>query len=64
MTTRARKIFGGLGIVAGVALVAFEVATFARSGAVERWFWLAVGVVLAVFGAAEFLAEGRGRDGT
>jgi hypothetical protein len=59
VTRRSRAIFGGLGIVAGVALIAFEVATFSASGPVERWFWLLVGALVTVLGALSFLDEGK-----
>ncbi len=60
MKTRSRKILGGLGIVAGVALVAFEVTRFSSSGPIERWFWLLVGLLVTVFGGLELLSEGNG----
>jgi hypothetical protein len=62
MKPRSRRIFGAIGIVAGVALVAFEVIQFSRSGPVERWFWLLVGVLVTILGAAEFMDEARGPD--
>ena len=60
MKTRSRKILGGFGIVAGVALVAFEVTSFSSSGPIERWFWLLVGLLVTVFGGLELLSEGKG----
>ena len=61
MKTRARKAFAGIGIVAGAALVAFEVARFRESGPVERWFWLVVGLVVAALGVVQLLTRPTGR---
>ena len=57
MNPRRRKIFAGVAVVAGVALVFFEVRRDLRIGAVESWFWLVVGVLVIVLAAMEFLGD-------
>ena len=58
-----RKLFAGLAVVAGVALLAFE---FARPEVSvtrgERWFWVVVGAALVVLGAMELAGPSRERD--
>jgi hypothetical protein len=55
MKPRSRKVFAGVALVAGAALVFFEVRRDLRVGAVESWFWLVVGVLIIVLAAMEFL---------
>jgi hypothetical protein len=49
------RVFAVLGIVAGGALVGFELQRFGLSGPPEVWFWIVVGVLLIALGLAEFL---------
>ena len=56
-----RRIFAGFGILAGVVLIAFELARPGGSTTGERWFWMAVAVALVGLGIAEFTQ--RSSDG-
>ena len=55
MRPRSRKMFAGVALLAGAALVFFEVRRAVRLGGVESWFWLVVGVLVIVLAAIEFL---------
>jgi hypothetical protein len=57
MKKRPRKLYGALGVTAGVVLVLFEYKP-ALAGNGEDIFWLLIAVLLIVFGLAEaFAAE-------
>jgi hypothetical protein len=55
MRKRSRKLFASVALVAGVALVYFEVRRDLRLGVVDSWFWLVVGALVIVLAAMEFL---------
>lgn len=57
---RRRTLFTVVPTVAGVVLLALELARPAGPATGERWFWLAVGVLLITLGIAEL----RSRRGT
>jgi hypothetical protein len=56
-----RKIFAGIGVLAGLVLLGFEIARPLSATALERGFWLLVGVLLIALGLAE-LMSGSKRD--
>jgi formate-dependent nitrite reductase membrane component NrfD len=52
-----RKVFGVLAVVAGLVLLAFELGRPTAAGsAVERWFWIAVGLGVFGLGLVELLS--------
>ena len=60
---KRRKLFGGLAVVAGVVLIAFEFGRPEVSGsATERWFWSIVAAGLIVLGAAELASPREEQD--
>ena len=64
MRSRTRKLFSGVALVAGGALVFFEVRHSVALGRVESWFWLVVGVLVILLAAAEFVPRARSDDGS
>ena len=54
-----RMLYAGLAAGAGVSLVLFELRDLRRAGAIEFWFWVIVGALLALVGTIEFVAAGR-----
>ena len=63
MKPRSRKVFSGVALAAGLALVFFEVRRALAAGRVESWFWLAVGALVVALAAAPFFTGGRDHDG-
>jgi hypothetical protein len=49
-----RRVFAAFAILSGVVLLVFELPKPAETPA-ERWFWLAVGVLVVVLGVAELM---------
>ena len=45
--TVRRRVFAGVGVLAGLVLVGFEMSGATGANGVERWFWLAVGLLLS-----------------
>jgi hypothetical protein len=58
----SRRIFSGIALAAGLALVFFELRRALAVGRVESWFWLTVGVLVILLAAAEFLPMARHDD--
>lgn len=52
---KRRRLFASIGIVASVALIAFELAQPAEAAGAERWFWIVVGALLLLLCLAELL---------
>lgn len=52
-----RRIVAGLSVVAGLALVVFEVRRLHAGGGGEGWFWLAVGTLMVVLGGIDLIAK-------
>lgn len=55
-TKKRRSFFAMLAVPAGVTLLVLEIAR-PRESPVEHWFWLIVGGLLILLGAAEYLAK-------
>ena len=45
-----KRTFAVVAVVAGAALVAFEVRLLLRGARGEVWFWLVVGLLMVAFG--------------
>jgi len=55
MKPRPRKAFAAVALVAGGLLVFFEARRAVALGRVESWFWPAIGLLVIVLAAIEFL---------
>lgn len=53
---RNKKLYAALGVIAGIALAAFELKP-ALAGSGEDIFWLLIAALLIAFGLAEALAK-------
>lgn len=61
MTKKWRKIVAICSVLAGLALVVFELRPSTSTGGWESCFWLGLGVVLLIMGAIDLFS--RGGDG-